>query len=192
MWWAVVARLFYWRWNIAKYYKGKTKFFKRVNDQIRAPKVRLIGPEKQAFGIVPINEALQKSREFGLDLVEIVPNAKPPVCKMIDYSKFLYDQKKKRKQQHKKQKATQLKEIKFRPNTDAHDYNFKMKHIIEFLEKGNKVKVTIRFRGREMAHQDLGIELTTRIAEELKEYGKFDSPPKMEGRFLIGYIAPKN
>lgn len=152
----------------------------------------MIGPNKETFGIVPIEEALHKSREMELDLVEIVPKAKPPVCKMIDYSKFLYEQKKKRKKQKKKQKATQLKEIKFRPNTDDHDYNFKVKHIIEFLEKGNKVKVTIRFRGREMAHQDLGHDLAKRIAEDVKGNGKFDSTPNMEGRFLIGYLSPKN
>jgi len=127
-----------------------------------------------------------------LDLVEIAPKANPPVCKIIDYSKFLYDLKKQQKKQKKKQRSTQLKEVKFRPNTDDHDYNFKLRHIKNFLEKGNKVKVTIRFRGREMAHQDLGFDLTDRIAEELQDYGKFDNPPRMEGRLLIGYVSPKN
>jgi len=150
--------------------------------------VRLIDPEKGSLGILSIQEAIRKAKESGLDLVEVAPNGNPPVCKIMDYSKYVYHQKKKAKKSS-KQKASQLKEIQFRPNIDDHDYNFKMKHIQEFLEKGHKVKVVVRFRGREMAHQELGFELIDKLKEDLQDYGSFEKTPTMEGRFLIGYMT---
>ncbi len=148
----------------------------------------MIHPEKGSFGIVSIQEAMNKAKKFNKDLVEIAPTAKPPVCKIMDYSKYLYHQKKKAKKAQ-KQNASQLKEIQFRPNIDDHDYNFKMKHIQEFLDKGHKVKVVVRFRGREMAHQELGHEIIARLKKDLKDYGSFEKNPTMEGRFLIGYMT---
>lgn len=171
--------------------RDRDKIERRINRQINVSKVRLIGPEKESLGIVPTDVALQKARDYGLDLVEIVPNANPPVCKIIDYSKLQFEESKKAREAKKKQHSTQLKEVKFRPRTDDHDYNFKVKHIKEFLEKGNKVKVTIQFRGREMAHKELGWELIERIKEDLSEYGEFEQDPKMEGRFLIGFVTSK-
>lgn len=150
--------------------------------------MRLIDPEKGSLGILSIQEAIRKAKESGLDLVEVAPNGNPPVCKIMDYSKYVYHQKKKAKKSS-KQKASQLKEIQFRPNIDDHDYNFKMKHIQEFLEKGHKVKVVVRFRGREMAHQELGFELIDKLKEDLQDYGSFEKTPTMEGRFLIGYMT---
>jgi len=190
--------LFFWRYLIAinrrfKPWKQRElyKNEKRINEKIIARKVRLIGPDKEALGIVSIQDALHKAREYGLDLVEIAPKANPPVCKIIDYSKLIFEESKKAREAKKKQHSTQLKEVKFRPRTDEHDYNFKVKHIKEFLEKGNKVKVTIQFRGREMAHKELGWELFKRIKEELEECGDFEQDPRMEGRFLIGFVSPK-
>jgi len=189
---------FFWRCLIAinrrnKPWKKKNiiKDEKRINGEITASKVRLIGPNKESMGIVSTQEALQRARGYGLDLVEIAPEVNPPVCKIIDYSKLLFEESKKAREAKKKQHSTQLKEVKFRPRTDDHDFNFKVKHIKEFLEKGNKVKVTIQFRGREMAHKELGWELLERIKTELEEYGDFEQEPKMEGRFLIGFVTSK-
>lgn len=128
--------------------------------------------------------------DAGLDLVEISPNATPPVCKIMDYGKFKYEQQKRESEARKKQKTIEIKEVKFRPGTDVHDYNVKMKNVVKFLEKGDKVKVTLRFRGREMAHQDLGRELLQRVAEDVKEIGKIENMPKMEGRQMIMMIGP--
>ena len=138
-----------------------------------------------------INIALEKAKEFGLDLVEIAPQANPPVCKIIDYSKLLFEESKKAKEAKKKQHSIHLKEVKFRPRTDEHDYNFKLKHIIEFLTKGDKVKITIQFRGREMTHKKFGYNLIERLEKDLEEFGVFENKPKMEGRFLIAYISAK-
>ena len=126
----------------------------------------------------------------GLDLVEISPNATPPVCKIMDYGKFKYEQQKRESEARKKQKVIEVKEVKFRPNTDTHDYEVKMRNVFKFLEKGDKVKITLRFRGREMAHQDLGRELLNRVAEDVKEVGKVENMPKMEGRQMIMIIGP--
>ena len=130
------------------------------------------------------------AQEAGLDLVEISPNANPPVCKIMDYGKFKYEQQKRESEARKKQKIIEVKEVKFRPNTDTHDYEVKMKNVFKFLEKGDKVKVTLRFRGREMAHQNLGRELLERVAEDIKEIGKVENMPKMEGRQMIMMIGP--
>jgi translation initiation factor IF-3 len=128
--------------------------------------------------------------EAGLDLVEISPNAKPPVCKIMDYGKYKYEQQKRESEARKKQKIIEVKEVKFRPNTDTHDYDVKMRNVFKFLENGDKVKVTLRFRGREMAHQNLGRELLERVAEDVKDIGKIENMPKMEGRQMIMMIGP--
>ncbi len=128
--------------------------------------------------------------QAGLDLVEISPNAKPPVCKIMDFGKFKYEQQKRESEARKNQKIIEIKEVKFRPGTDVHDYQVKMRNVLKFLEKGDKVKVTLRFRGREMAHQDLGRQLLERVAEDVKEIGRVESMPKMEGRQMIMMVGP--
>ena len=133
---------------------------------------------------------MQLAADAGLDLVEISPNANPPVCKIMDFGKFKYETQKREAEARKKQKIIEVKEVKFRPNTDTHDYDVKMKNVYKFLEKGDKVKVTLRFRGREMAHQNLGRELLERVAEDIKELGKVENMPKMEGRQMIMMIGP--
>ena len=133
---------------------------------------------------------LALAEDAGLDLVEISPNATPPVCKIMDYGKYKYETQKKEAEARKKQKTIEIKEIKFRPNTDSHDYDVKMKSVFKFLENGDKVKITLRFRGREMAHQELGRQLLERVAEDTKEHGKVENFPKMEGRQMVMLIAP--
>ena len=133
---------------------------------------------------------MQMAADAGLDLVEISPNANPPVCKIMDFGKFKYETQKREAEARKKQKIIEVKEVKFRPNTDTHDYDVKMKNVFKFLEKGDKVKVTLRFRGREMAHQNLGRELLERVAEDVKDLGKIENMPKMEGRQMIMMIGP--
>jgi translation initiation factor IF-3 len=133
---------------------------------------------------------MQLAQEAGLDLVEISPNATPPVCKIMDFGKFKYEQQKRESEARKKQKIIEVKEVKFRPNTDTHDYDVKMRSVTKFLENGDKVKVTLRFRGREMAHQNLGRELLERVAEDIKELGKIENMPKMEGRQMVMMIGP--
>jgi translation initiation factor IF-3 len=162
----------------------------RTNDRIRAPEIRLIGADGDNAGVVSPSEALEMAEEAGLDLVEISPNANPPVCKIMDYGKYKYEQQKREAEARKKQKTIEVKEVKFRPNTDTHDYEVKMRNVFKFLENGDKVKVTLRFRGREMAHQQLGRELLQRVAEDVKELGKVENMPKMEGRQMIMIIAP--
>ena len=139
---------------------------------------------------MPPAKALQAAETVGLDLVEISPNAKPPVCKIMDFGKYKYEQQKRESEAKKKQKITDVKEVKFRPNTDQHDYDVKLRNVIRFLENGDKVKVTLRFRGREMAHQNLGRELLQRVAEDVKELGKVENMPKVEGRQMIMMVAP--
>ena len=134
--------------------------------------------------------AMELAAEAGLDLVEISPNAAPPVCKIMDFGKFKYEQQKRESEARKKQKIIEVKEVKFRPNTDTHDYEVKMRNVFKFLEGGDKVKVTLRFRGREMAHQNLGRELLERVAEDVKEIGKVENMPKMEGRQMVMMIGP--
>ncbi|WP_328593247.1 translation initiation factor IF-3 [Tritonibacter aquimaris] len=162
----------------------------RVNERIRAPEIRLIGAEGENVGVVHPAKAMQMAADAGLDLVEISPNATPPVCKIMDFGKFKYEQQKRESEARKKQKTIEVKEVKFRPNTDTHDYEVKMRNVFKFLEKGDKVKVTLRFRGREMAHQNLGRELLLRVAEDTKEIGKVENMPKMEGRQMIMMIGP--
>ncbi|MCV2885175.1 translation initiation factor IF-3 [Aestuariibacter sp. AA17] len=163
----------------------------RINNEIKAREVRLIGQEGEQVGVVSINEALQAAEEASLDLVEISPNAEPPVCKVMDYGKFLFEKSKAQKEQKKKQKQIQVKEIKFRPGTDEGDYQVKLRNLRRFLEGGDKAKVTIRFRGREMAHQEIGIELLNRVKADLEEIANVESfPNRVEGRQMIMVLAP--
>ena len=162
----------------------------RVNERIRAPEIRLIGPEGENIGVVTPERAMQIAEEAGLDLVEISPNATPPVCKVMDFGKFKYESQKREAEARKKQKIIEIKEVKFRPNTDTHDYQVKLRNVVRFLEGGDKVKVTLRFRGREMAHQDLGRVLLERVAEDVKEIGKIENMPRMEGRQMVMMIGP--
>lgn len=164
----------------------------RINGEIRAIKVRLTGVDGNQIGIVNLREALEKSEALGLDLVEISPNAEPPVCRIMDYGKFLYEKSKSSKEQKKKQKVIHIKEIKFRPGTDEGDYQVKLRNLIRFLECGDKVKITLRFRGREMAHQKIGINVLNRITHDLIELAIVESfPSKIEGRQMIMILAPK-
>ncbi|WP_040604421.1 translation initiation factor IF-3 [Sagittula stellata E-37] len=162
----------------------------RVNDRIRAPEIRLIGAEGENVGVVTPARAMEMAERAGLDLVEISPNATPPVCKIMDFGKFKYEQQKRESEARKKQKIIEVKEVKFRPGTDIHDYQVKMRNVMKFLENGDKVKVTLRFRGREMAHQNLGRELLERVADDVKEIGKVENMPKMEGRQMVMMIGP--
>ena len=163
----------------------------RVNDKIRVPQIRLIDHEGENRGVIDPRDAIRMAEEVGLDLVEISPNADPPVCKIMDFGKFKYEQQKKQNEAKKKQRVIEIKEVKFRPNIDIHDYEVKMRNVTRFLEDGDKVKVTLRFRGREMAHQELGREVLERIAADTVELGKVESMPKMEGRQMIMVIGPK-
>ncbi|WP_432448043.1 translation initiation factor IF-3 [Aliiroseovarius marinus] len=162
----------------------------RVNGRIRATEIRLIGADGENEGVVTPARGMELAEQAGLDLVEISPNANPPVCKIMDFGKFKYEQQKRESEARKKQKTIEVKEVKFRPNTDTHDYDVKMRNVVKFLENGDKVKVTLRFRGREMAHQNLGRELLERVAEDIKELGKVENMPKMEGRQMVMMIGP--
>ena len=162
----------------------------RLNDEITDQEVRLIGSDGEQVGVVEIGEAQQIAQDADLDLVEIVPNAKPPVCRVMDYGKFKFEQSKKAHAAKKKQKLIHVKEIKFRPGTEEGDYQTKLRKLTEFLTEGDKTKVTIRFRGREMMHQDLGVKLLKRIEEDLKEYGEVEQRPKLEGRQLVMVFTP--
>jgi len=163
----------------------------RINASIIASEVRVIDQEGEQVGILPIADATNMASEASLDLVEISPNAEPPVCRIMDYGKFRFEENKKLQVAKKKQKQTQVKEIKFRPGTDIGDYNIKLRKLIAFLEEGDRTKVTLRFRGREMAHQELGLELLQRVKADLEEYGTVEQEPKMEGRLMVMVLAPK-
>ena len=162
----------------------------RANNRINSLEVQVISSEGQNLGILSTKEALYLAEEEGLDLIEIAPNANPPVCKIIDMGKYKYDLQKKANKAKKKQKISELKEIKLRPGTDIHDYNFKIKNAQKFLTKGNKVKFTVRFKGREMQHHHLGKELLKRVEDSLKEVGKLELSPKFEGRQMSMVIQP--
>lgn len=150
----------------------------------------MIGADGQQVGIVSIQEALKKAEEAELDLVEISPQASPPVCRIMNYGKFQYEESKRRHAAKKKQKQIQVKEVKFRPGTDVGDYQVKLRNLIRFLEHGDKAKVTLRFRGREMAHQELGMQLLKRVEADLKEYGTVEQFPRLEGRQMVMIISP--
>lgn len=162
-----------------------------MNGAIRAPQVRCIDPEGEQLGVLDTREAISKAEDFGLDLVEVQPNVDPPVCKILDYGKYKYEAQKRANEARKKQKIIEVKEIKLRPNIDEHDYQVKMRNVFKFLNAGDKVKVTLRFRGREMAHQELGAKILTRVRNETDEVAKVEAMPKMEGRQMIMVIAPR-
>jgi translation initiation factor IF-3 len=163
----------------------------RTNDEITAPRVLLIDENGEKQGEMPTAAALDAAKEAGLDLVEVAPDGAPPVCKILDYGKMRFEEQKKRAAARKKQKSADLKEIKMRPNIDTHDYQVKAKAITRFFEQGDKVKVTLRFRGREMAHQHLGMELLQRVKEEFDEMAKVELEPKLEGRQMTMVLAPR-
>ncbi|MCD6292682.1 MAG: translation initiation factor IF-3 [Deltaproteobacteria bacterium] len=162
----------------------------RVNRQIRISQVRLIGDAGEQVGVIDTQEALAYAEERGLDLVEVSPHASPPVCKVMDYGKFKYQESKRAQEAKKKQTVIQVKEIKMRPRTDVHDLDVKIRNIVRFLESGDKVKVTIRFRGREMAYTDQGYDLLIKVAERVKEYGVVEQHAKREGRQLMMILGP--
>lgn len=162
----------------------------RVNDEIRIPQVQLVDHEGNNRGVVAIEDARQLAEEAGLDLVEISPTSRPPVVKILDYGRFKYQSQKKAAETRKKQKTVEVKEIKMRPNIDTHDYDVKMRAARRFLDEGDKVKVTLRFRGREMAHQELGLQLLFRVRDDLTELAKVEAEPKLEGRQMIMILAP--
>jgi len=170
--------------------KPKKEREPRTNRRIRVPEVRLIGPDGEQLGLFITSEAIKRAEAEGLDLVEVSPQARPPVCKIMDYGKFKYEQSKRKAEAKKKQQVVHLKEIKMRPSTDEHDFQTKMKHIKRFLEDGDRVKITIRFRGREMTHKELGRERMDRVVEELKEVAEIFQHPKMEGRMMNMLIQP--
>ena len=162
-----------------------------MNEEITVPKVRLIGADGEQIGIVATKEALGLADEAELDLVEIVPTSEPPVCRIMDFGKFLFELNKKKHAAKRKQKQIQIKEIKFRPGTEKSDYQVKLRNIIRFLNNGDKVKITLRFRGREMAHQELGVKMLKRIEQDLEEFGIVEQLPKLEGRQMVMVIASK-
>ena len=163
----------------------------RVNDKINVPEVRLLDIEGEQVGIVSIRDALQAAAEVGCDLVEISPTAHPPVCRIMDYGKFLFELSKKQAEAKKKQKQIQVKELKFRPTTEDGDYQVKLRNLIRFLNHGDKVKVTLRFRGREMAHQDIGMKIMERLMIDTAEYAVVEQQAKREGRQLLMVLSPK-
>ena len=163
----------------------------RVNDQIDTAQVRLIDQDGGMVGVVSLHKALQLAYDAGLDLVEISPGADPPVCKLLDIGKFKYEQQKKQNEARKKQKVIEIKEIKMRPTIDDHDYDTKMRSMKRFFEEGDKVKVTLRFRGREMAHQELGVKLLDRVKDDTTKLAKVESEPRVEGRQMVMVLAPR-
>ncbi|HTB45345.1 MAG TPA: translation initiation factor IF-3 [Acetobacteraceae bacterium] len=163
----------------------------RVNEEIRSPQVRLIDENGEMAGVMTAREAQQRAYSAGLDLLEISPNAEPPVVKILDYGKFKYEQQKKRNEAKKKQKVIEIKEIKVRPNIDENDYQVKMRAMKSFIEEGDKVKVTLRFRGREMAHQDIGVKVLERIRTEMDPTSKVEQMPRMENRQMVMVLSPR-
>ena len=163
----------------------------RINDEIRSAKILLIDQNGEKQGIMPITAALEAAEEVGLDLVEISPNSDPPVCKILDYGKFKFQEQKKKNEARKRQKTVEIKEIKLRPNIDTHDYEVKAKAMHRFFEEGDKVKVTLRFRGREMAHPELGMKLLQQVKADFEPVAKVEYEPRMEGRQMIMILAPR-
>jgi translation initiation factor IF-3 len=162
-----------------------------LNEQINVPEVRLVGKDGEQIGVVSIAQALQIATDAELDLVEVAPQAKPPVCRIMDYGKYLFEEGKKAQAAKKKQKQVQVKELKFRPGTDVGDYQVKLRNLLKFLEEGDRVKVTLRFRGREMAHQELGLQMLKRLEGDVQEHGVVEQQPRLEGRQMVMVIAPK-
>lgn len=163
----------------------------RINGEIHAPEVRLLGIENEQLGVFRLGEARRMAEEADVDLVEIAPNATPPVCRLMDYGKFRYQEQKRAAEAKARQKVVQIKEVKFRPQTDDGDYNIKLRNMISFLQDGDKVKITLRFRGREMAHQEFGIRLLERVRNDIEEIAQVESMPRLEGRQMVMMVAPK-
>ncbi len=175
----------FWRWrDISK--------DMNVNEGIRAREVRVIGPDGEQIGIKPIREALELAQQHNLDLVNVAPNAKPPVCRIMDFGKYKFEQSKKEKEARKNQKVINVKEVRFSPTIDEHDYQTKLRSAIKFLEKGDKVKASVRFRGRQIAHADLGKRVLERLAQEAEQVAIMEKPPRMEGRSMVVILAPRN
>ena len=164
---------------------------RRINEDIGVPQVRLIDENGEQVGIVPTDNAIERAVTAQLDLVELDPNADPPVCRIMDFGKWKFEQSKKQQAAKKKQKQIQVKEVKFRPGTDSGDYEVKLRSLKRFLEEGDKIKVTMRFRGREMAHQELGLELLERIEKDLEDQAAVDQRPKVEGRMMVMMMTPR-
>jgi translation initiation factor IF-3 len=162
----------------------------RINDRIRAREVFLVGAEGEQLGVKPLPEALAAARQLELDLVEVAPNANPPVCRVMDYGRFVYEQEQRRRQSRRKATNVVIKEMKFRPKIDEHDYTTKMKHVTRFLGEGNKVKLTIMFRGREMAHPELGAKILRRVADDVSEFAIVESEPRQDGRNMTMVLHP--
>ena len=175
----------------SNFFHRKPKFHgPRTNDRIRSLDVQVINSSGENLGVLPIKKAIEAAKNEGLDLIEISPNANPPVCKIMDIGKYKYDMQKKASKAKKNQRISVLKELKLRPGTEIHDYNFKIKNAKKFLEKGDKVKFTVKFKGREMQHTELGKDLMNRIIEETKDIAKVESRPKFEGRQMVMIIQP--
>lgn len=164
----------------------------QINDDIRAREVRLVGPDSEQLGIKPLREALQMAVDMNLDLVNVAPTAKPPVCRIMDYGKFRYEQQKKEKEARKNQKVVDVKEVWFRANIEEHDYQTKYRNVVKFLKDGDKVKASVRFRGREITHADIGQRILNRLASEVAEICNVERAPKLEGRSMIMILAPKS
>ncbi len=170
--------------------RGTSNRDARTNRRIKAREVRVIGPEGEQLGVLPVEQALARAQELGMDLVEVSPMAKPPVCKIMDYGKFKYLEKKKQNEAKKKQVVVQLKEVKLRPRTEEHDYTTKLKKVREFLEESNKARITVMFRGREMSHRELGQKVLQRVIEDLRDVAVIESAPRFEGRQMFMILAP--
>ncbi len=176
-----------WRWHTISKAKNETQ----INEEIRAKEVRLINQLGEQVGIVPVKEALRMAQEINLDLVNIAPQATPPVCRIMDYGKFKFEQGKKEKEARKKQKVITIKEVRFSPTIEEHDFNTKLRHVISFLEKGDKVKCSLRFRGRQITHTDIGQSVMKKVMEATEELATVERKPLMEGRSMIMILAPK-
>jgi len=163
----------------------------RINERIRVPEVRVITEEGEQLGVMAVQDAIREARNRGLDLVEVAPTAQPPVCRIIDFGKFQYEQKKKANEAKKKQVTITVKEVKFRPGTDVHDYDYRMKHAREWLQEGDKVKATIWFRGREMTHRELGARILEKLEKDLADVGEVEARPRMEGNQMFIILGPK-
>ena len=163
----------------------------RINERIRVPEVRVIAEEGEQLGVMAVQDAIREARNRGLDLVEVAPTAQPPVCRIIDFGKFQYEQKKKANEAKKKQVTITVKEVKFRPGTDVHDYDYRMKHAREWLQEGDKVKATIWFRGREMTHRELGARILEKLEKDLADVGEVEARPRMEGNQMFIILGPK-
>jgi translation initiation factor IF-3 len=178
----------FFNWKESRIVQGKRV---RRNAEILSPRIRVIGPNGDQLGIMTTQEALRSAESSGLDLVEVAPGAEPPVCRIMDYGKFVFEQNKKAQSARRKQKQIQVKEVKFRPGTEEGDYQVKLRNLIKFLTQGDKAKVTLRFRGREMVHQEIGAELLKRVQTDLEEYGSVEQQPLMEGRQMVMVIGPR-